>query len=92
VAEPWAHEVFAANLRRLRERQHLSQEALAERSGLHRTEISLLERAEREPRLSTIALLADALGVKVQKLLAGVDGAPIPPRQQKPGAGPPRRP
>ena len=38
---------FAENLRTAREKSGLSQEALAETCNLHRTEISLLERAWR---------------------------------------------
>jgi transcriptional regulator with XRE-family HTH domain len=70
VAEP--HEVFAANLRRARERAGISQEELGDRCGLHRTEISFLERAQREPRLSTIVKLAKALGIKPADLLKGL--------------------
>ncbi len=70
MAEP--HEVFAANLRRIRERTGLSQEELAARCGLHRTEISFLERAQREPRLSTIVKLAKALNVSAADLLKGL--------------------
>lgn len=65
-------ETFAKNLRKARERAGLSQEALGERCGLHRTEISFLERAQREPRLSTIVKLAKALGVKPSDLLKGL--------------------
>jgi DNA-binding XRE family transcriptional regulator len=39
----------------------LSQEALAELCDLHRTEISLLERSKRSPRLETIVILARGL-------------------------------
>jgi transcriptional regulator with XRE-family HTH domain len=86
--KPLLREVFGANLRRLRERSGLSQEALATRAGgLHRTEISLLERGEREPRLSTVVLLAQALGVKVATLLRGVDEAQVRERQRKPSSG-----
>jgi transcriptional regulator with XRE-family HTH domain len=66
---------FAANLRRARRERGLSQEALAETSAMHRTEISLLERGRREPRLETIVRLARALGVPVGDLLAGTDDA-----------------
>ncbi|HUA73945.1 MAG TPA: helix-turn-helix transcriptional regulator [Solirubrobacteraceae bacterium] len=55
------HVEFAANLRRHRRRLGLSQEALAELCDLHRTEISLLERRKRSPRLETIANLARGL-------------------------------
>jgi transcriptional regulator with XRE-family HTH domain len=52
---------FAINLRHHRERVGLSQEALADICGLHRTEISLLERCKRSPRLETIVILARGL-------------------------------
>src|SRR5680860_1609005 len=52
---------FAFNLRRARHAAGLSQQQLGDRCGLHRTEISLLERAGREPRLGTIVKLAGAL-------------------------------
>lgn len=55
------HADFAANLRSHRKRLGLSQEALAELCDLHRTEISLLERRKRSPRLDTIANLARGL-------------------------------
>ncbi len=67
------HERFARNLRAQRQRVGLSQEALGAACGLHRTEISLLERAKREPRLSTIVRIARALAVKPAKLLDGIE-------------------
>ena len=65
---------FAANLLAVRRQEGLSQKALAEASGLHRTEISLLERGGREPRLGTILKLAWALGVGPEALCAGLYG------------------
>jgi predicted ATPase/DNA-binding XRE family transcriptional regulator len=57
-------ESFGALLRRLRTDAALSQEALAERSGLSVRGISDLERgARRAPHLHTVRVLADALGV-----------------------------
>jgi transcriptional regulator with XRE-family HTH domain len=56
-------EQFAANLRRHRTRIGLSQEALADVCNLHRTEISLLERCKRSPRLETIVILSRGLGL-----------------------------
>ena len=64
-----AREQFAANLRRYRRRRGLSQERLGDGCGLHRTEISLLERGEREPRLSTVVRIAACLGVRPADLL-----------------------
>jgi DNA-binding XRE family transcriptional regulator len=65
-------EQFAANLRRHRAAAKLSQEQLAEKTGLHPTEISRLERAVREPRLGTIARLAHGLGIGAEQLVAGI--------------------
>jgi transcriptional regulator with XRE-family HTH domain len=66
-----SRELFARNLRAARRRAGLSQERLSALARLHRTEISLLERGERDPRLSTVFRLADALGVAAATLLAG---------------------
>jgi transcriptional regulator with XRE-family HTH domain len=52
---------FAKNLRTRREALNLSQEALAEACDLHRTEISLLERCKRSPRLETLVILSRGL-------------------------------
>lgn len=65
-------ERFAHNLRRERKRLDISQEELGFRCDLHRTEISLLERGQRDPRLATIVKLARALDVKVAELLKGI--------------------
>jgi transcriptional regulator with XRE-family HTH domain len=62
----------SANLVAARKRAGLTQGQLAERCGLHRTEISLLERQGREPRLGTLVKLADSLEVPVESLCAGV--------------------
>jgi transcriptional regulator with XRE-family HTH domain len=64
---------FAKNLRAHRERSGLSQEALAEACNLHRTEISLLERCKRSPRLETLVILARGLGLaSPAQLLEGI--------------------
>lgn len=65
-------ERFAANLRRERLAAGLSQEALADACDLHRTEISLLERGQREPRLGTIVRLSRALSIPPARLIAGI--------------------
>jgi transcriptional regulator with XRE-family HTH domain len=63
---------FAKNLVSLRRRSDLSQIATAERAGLHRTEISLLERGLRVPRLDTIIQVAAGIEVEPCDLLAGM--------------------
>jgi transcriptional regulator with XRE-family HTH domain len=62
-------EQLGVNLRRYRERVGLSQEGLADLCDLDRTEISLLERGKRFPRLDTIVRLSRALGVLPADLL-----------------------
>jgi transcriptional regulator with XRE-family HTH domain len=65
-------ERFSVNLRQARVKAGISQEALGELCELHRTEISLLERAGREPRLATIVKLAGALDTTPGALCTGV--------------------
>lgn len=62
-------EKFGDKLRRARKRARLSQEELAARAALHRTEVSLLERGERVPRIDTVIALADALSITPGSLL-----------------------
>lgn len=62
---------FGRNLQRYRRRAGLSQERLGYLAVLHRTEISLLERGLREPRLGTIVKLASALEVSLNMLIEG---------------------
>jgi transcriptional regulator with XRE-family HTH domain len=67
---------FAVNLRKARQKREISQEELGFRCQLHRTEISLLERGGREPRLGTIIKLASALDVTPEELCAGMRWLP----------------
>ncbi len=61
--------LIAANLRRLRARRGLSQEALADRAGIHRTYLGSVERAERNISIDNVCRLAWALGIDVRELL-----------------------
>jgi transcriptional regulator with XRE-family HTH domain len=64
---------FAVNLRHHRDQAGLSQEALADLCDLHRTEISLLERCKRSPRLETIVILSRGLQLtSPTELLEGI--------------------
>lgn len=63
---------FGDNLARLRERADLTQEVLSYRASLHRTEVGLLERGGRIPRIDTLVKLRDALGVSTDDLLVGI--------------------
>jgi len=69
---------FGDNLRRVRRREGLSQEELAIRASLHRTEIGKLENTERVPRVDTLIQLAGAMAVPPGELLDGIDWVPGP--------------
>ncbi|HEX5762832.1 MAG TPA: helix-turn-helix transcriptional regulator [Solirubrobacterales bacterium] len=67
---------FGDNLVRCRKRAGLSQEELSFRAALHRTQIGLLERGGRLPRIDTLVKLAGALGVPPDCLLDGISWKP----------------
>lgn len=60
---------LARNLVRLRGERGWSQEDLAEETGLHRTYVSGLERAVRNPTILVLERVAKALKVKAGELL-----------------------
>jgi transcriptional regulator with XRE-family HTH domain len=68
---------IAANVRRLRKTQGLTQMRLAERSGLCQSWISRLERRAENPSIATLQRLASGLQVDVRDLLDGA-GASAP--------------
>ncbi len=59
---------FGRAIRRRRRELDLSQEELAEKSGLHRNYISGIENGERNPSLKNIAKLVAALEISVSDL------------------------
>ena len=61
--------LFGNNVREIRKMRNLSQEKLAELSGLHRTYIGMIERAEKNISLSNIQRIAHALNVSIETLL-----------------------
>jgi transcriptional regulator with XRE-family HTH domain len=64
---------FGENLVLARERANMSQEEVGLRASLHRTEVGLLERGARVPRIDTLVKLAAALGVQIDcALLEGI--------------------
>ncbi len=64
---------LSLNVKVLRHSAGLTQEQLAERSGLHLTYIGGLETARRNPTLKTLATLARALSVPITDLVAGLE-------------------
>ena len=64
-----ARQRFARNLKAKRTDLGISQEALAEEAGLHRTYIGSVERAERNVSIDGMERLAKALGLDIADLL-----------------------
>lgn len=71
---------FAQNLTHYFEVNGLSQEALAARAEIHRTQVSDLLRGQGNPTLATIVRLAGALGCQPADL---VDGMSFEPADQQ---------
>jgi transcriptional regulator with XRE-family HTH domain len=63
---------FGRGVAERRRQLGFTQEGTAERAGLHRTEVALIEKGDRLPRLDTIVKLGGALGVEPCELLAGM--------------------
>jgi transcriptional regulator with XRE-family HTH domain len=81
-------ERFGKNLKRLRKDLGISQEELGFRSGLHRTEISMVERAVRKPSFETTVKLSIGLEAPVADLFSGItwEGGPAAPSPSRPSA------
>lgn len=60
-------------LREARAERRVSQEELGLHTGVHRNYIGGIERGERNPSVTTIATLADALDLKLSELFARAD-------------------
>ena len=65
--------VFGANVKKYRIQTGLSQEAFAEKCGLHRTYISAIECYRRSISLENIQRIADALGIETYLLFVEED-------------------
>lgn len=70
-------EVFGDNVRHYRLQRHMSQEAFAQRCGLHRTYISAVERHKRSISLTNIQKIADALDIDTYLLFVEPDRRPV---------------
>jgi transcriptional regulator with XRE-family HTH domain len=61
---------FGKAVRQERNKQGISQEELAERAGVHRTYIGMIERAEKNITLVNIEKICNGLQIRIGKLLA----------------------
>ncbi len=62
--------VLSTNIKRSRKAKRVSQQALADMCGLHRTYISDLENAKCNPTLSVMMVVAKSLNVTLKDLLS----------------------
>ncbi|WP_432454893.1 MULTISPECIES: helix-turn-helix domain-containing protein [unclassified Agarivorans] len=62
--------LISTKLKRLRKRQNLTLDSLAERSGISRSMISLIERGQSSPTATVLNKLADALGISLPELFS----------------------
>jgi transcriptional regulator with XRE-family HTH domain len=78
MAQPQSplHEQFGQRVRRQRDVLQLTQEEIAERSGLHVSYIAQVERGERNISLTNILRVADALDLDPCALVTGLKPPP----------------
>lgn len=69
ASAPDVSSVFGEVLRRYRSSVGISQEELADRTGVDRTFISRLERGVRQPTITTLLGLSRALGISAGDLM-----------------------
>lgn len=60
---------LGSNLKAARKKLGLTQEEVAERSGVHATEVSRIEAGKRDPQVSTVLKLAKAVEIAPGQLL-----------------------
>src|SRR5258708_36529460 len=72
------HQQFGNLIRLRRHGIGLGQEALADKAGIHRTHVSLLERGKRMPSLQVIKKLAAALDTTMAALLEELESGEKP--------------
>lgn len=67
------HQTLGQNVKHFRKAKKWSQEELAERTGLHRTYVSGIERGIRNPTLQIVESLAKALNTTTARLMRNGD-------------------
>ena len=67
--------MLGEELRSAREAAGLTQEQLAERAGVHRTYVSMLERDQKSPTVQVLFRICEAMGIRASKLLTRVEDA-----------------
>ena len=60
---------FGARIKQLRQEKGLTQEQIAQKCGLHKNYIGMIERGERNPSLINIEVIAKGLELTIAKLM-----------------------
>ncbi len=66
-------QALGARLKQLRRSANLTQEQVADRSGLHITYVASVESGKRNPSFLSLKALARGVGVSIETLVAGLD-------------------
>ncbi len=85
-----AQALVARNLRRLRVKRNLSQEALAADANIDRTYVSRLERGLENPTVALLEQLSDALGATIVEFFVVPAPGEPPPKPLRGGRRPKR--
>jgi transcriptional regulator with XRE-family HTH domain len=67
------NQLFGEILRDARHQKNMTQEDLAEKSGIHRNHISFMERGLRSPSLETLFRVCQALDIEASKIVTDVE-------------------
>jgi transcriptional regulator with XRE-family HTH domain len=67
---------FGENLARKRKEAEISQEELAARAEIHRTQLGMYETGKRLPKVDVLIKLADALETSLDSLREGISWTP----------------
>ncbi len=79
---------FGARLRELREAAGLTQEQLAERTGVKRDAVARWERGNREPSWGNVVSLCEALGVSCEAFRQPTSAEAATPKRGRPRKAP----
>lgn len=60
---------FGARIKQLRQEKGLTQELFAQKCGLHKNYIGMIERGERNPSLINIEVIAKGLDISISNLM-----------------------
>lgn len=60
---------FGSRVKELRTKNKLTQEQFAQKTGLHKNYIGMVERGERNPSLVNIQIIANGLNVTISELM-----------------------